>query len=289
MAEVQRTDQEARHDLVAHAQQQRRVEHVVRQAHRGGHRDGVAREQAQLHARQALGDAVAHRRHPAGDLHRGAEAARLVADQRREALIGLVRRQHVVVGGDDADVGRLLGHDADLVRARQRREGVGDVGAAHPVGPARTRSDGTRARQIGLAQRLAAFADAGGDVGDLGFHGVGLAWNGRETFGRLQRNRVTSSNHSPGAHARKRPGAATIAARACASASPRGPADAQGASTMRISTRRASRSVPLPVVLSGLRISTCCSGTPATTSAARTALARCLASSAFIAGSPVES
>ena len=41
---------------------------------------------------------------------------------------------------------------------------------------------------------------------------------------------------------------------------------------MRISTRRASRPVPVPVVLSGLRSITWFSGTPATTSAARTAL-----------------
>ena len=45
------------------------------------------------------------------------QPARLVADQRRVALVGLVRRQHVVVGGDDADVGRALGHDAQLVVA----------------------------------------------------------------------------------------------------------------------------------------------------------------------------
>jgi hypothetical protein len=35
VAEVQRADQQAGHDLVAHAQQQRGVEHVVRQRHGG--------------------------------------------------------------------------------------------------------------------------------------------------------------------------------------------------------------------------------------------------------------
>ena len=51
-------------------------------------------------------------------------ACAFVADQRREALVGLVRRQHVVVGGDDADVRRALGDDAQLVgaaAARRRR------------------------------------------------------------------------------------------------------------------------------------------------------------------------
>jgi hypothetical protein len=75
VAEAQRADQQARHDLVAHAQAQRRVEHVVRQRHRGGHGDHVAREQRQLHAGAALGHAVAHRRHAAGDL-RAAPALR---------------------------------------------------------------------------------------------------------------------------------------------------------------------------------------------------------------------
>ena len=105
---MQRTDQQARHDLVAHAQHQRAVEHVVRQGDRGGHRDHVARIQAQLHARRALRDAVAHGRHAAGDLGRGAEPARLGLDQVRVVLQRRVGRQHVVVGGDDADVGRTL-------------------------------------------------------------------------------------------------------------------------------------------------------------------------------------
>jgi hypothetical protein len=50
VAEVQRADQQARHDLVAHAQVQRGVEHVVRQRDGGRHGDGVAREQRHLHA-----------------------------------------------------------------------------------------------------------------------------------------------------------------------------------------------------------------------------------------------
>ena len=71
-------------------------------------RDHVAREQRQLHAGLALGDAVAHRRHAARDLGRAADRARGVADQRGIGLVGLMRRQHVVVGGDDAEVARAL-------------------------------------------------------------------------------------------------------------------------------------------------------------------------------------
>ena len=70
------------HDLVADAEQQRRVEDVVRERDRRAHRDRVAREQAHLHAGQALRDAVAHRRHAAGDLRGRAERVRRVADDR---------------------------------------------------------------------------------------------------------------------------------------------------------------------------------------------------------------
>jgi len=45
MPETECADQQARHDLVAHAQHHRSVEHLVRQRHGGGQGDGVAREQ----------------------------------------------------------------------------------------------------------------------------------------------------------------------------------------------------------------------------------------------------
>ena len=68
VAEGQRADQQAGHDLVADAEHQRGVEHVVRERDRGRHRDHVAAEERELHAVAALGDAVAHRGHAAGDL-----------------------------------------------------------------------------------------------------------------------------------------------------------------------------------------------------------------------------
>ena len=68
------------------------------------HRDHVAAEQRQVHARLALGDAVAHRRNAARDLRRRADLAREDLHLLGVAAVGLMRRQHVVVGGDDADV-----------------------------------------------------------------------------------------------------------------------------------------------------------------------------------------
>ena len=62
MAEAQRADQQPGHDLVADAEQRDAVEHAVAERDRGRQRDRVAAEQRQLHARLALGHAVAHRR-----------------------------------------------------------------------------------------------------------------------------------------------------------------------------------------------------------------------------------
>jgi len=171
VAEVQRTDQQARHDLVAHAEQQRAVEHVVRERDGGAHRDRVAREQAQLHAGLALRDAVAHCRHTAGHLRGGAEPVGLVADQRRKALVRLVRREHVVVGRDDREVRCPLRDDAQFVGTRQRGERVRHVGAAQPIGAAWSGDHRVDTRQVGRARDRAAFADALGDFDDGLFHG----------------------------------------------------------------------------------------------------------------------
>ena len=160
MPEVQCPDQQARHDLVAHAQQQGSVEHVMRQGHRGGHGDGVAREQAQFHARLALGDAIAHGRNATRHLGRGPQAPRLIADQGRVGLVGLVRRQHVVVGRDHANVGRLLHHDAELVLRRHGRKRMGDIGTAHAVGASGESGHPVKPFQIGRTQRVAALAYA---------------------------------------------------------------------------------------------------------------------------------
>ena len=50
MTKRERAEDQAGHDLVAHAQIQGGVEHLVRQRHRGGKRDHVAGEQGQVHA-----------------------------------------------------------------------------------------------------------------------------------------------------------------------------------------------------------------------------------------------
>ena len=109
MPEGERADDQAGHDLVADAEIDGGVEGLVRERDGGGQRDDIAREQRELHAGLALGDAVAHRRHAARHHGHAAGLARGGADQLGEALIRLVGGEHVVIGGDDGEAGAVAG------------------------------------------------------------------------------------------------------------------------------------------------------------------------------------
>jgi len=173
VAEGQCAHQQAGHDLVAHAQVECGVEHVMTQRDRRGLRDHIARKQRQFHARPALGHAVAHRRHATGDLRRGAEVARDLADDLGVMLERLVCRQHVVVGVDDAEVRRHVGAQAALVGGAARGEGMRQVAAAQARALRAVAMGGVDAVEVGAAQRCAALADAFGDFLDAGVQAHG--------------------------------------------------------------------------------------------------------------------
>ncbi|MNM75596.1 hypothetical protein D3C81_873900 [compost metagenome] len=177
MTERQCADQQAWHDLVAHAQIDGGIEHVMAQADGRGLGNDVAREQRQLHAATALGDAVAHRRHGAGNLRGGADFARGLAHQFRVMLERLVCRQHVVVGGDDAQVGRHITAQPALVGRPAGSEGMRQVAAAQARPERAFTQGGIDARQISRARRSAALADAFSDGVDFRMHGS-MAANG---------------------------------------------------------------------------------------------------------------
>jgi len=132
-SEPKRPDQQPGHDLVAHAEAQRGVEHAMREAHRRGQGDHLTAEQGQLHAGLPLGHAIAHRRHASGNLRRGTDLARRGANHARKALEGLMSREHVVVGGDDADIGPAHLSQGLLVGRVRGGETVGEVGAAEAL------------------------------------------------------------------------------------------------------------------------------------------------------------
>ncbi len=70
--ERQGTDDKTRHDLVADAEIDHRIEGLVRERDGRGQGDHVAGEEGQFHARLALCDPVAHGRHTARHLRRAA-------------------------------------------------------------------------------------------------------------------------------------------------------------------------------------------------------------------------
>ena len=170
VAEAQGADHQPRHDLVAHAQAQGGVEHVVAERHGGGHGDHVAAEQRQLHARLALGDAVAHGRHAAGDLGGGQLVARRLLDDLGEPAQRLVGRQHVVVGGDDADVGLFELAQRNLVLARRGGKTMRQITARQIAAMRPVAARPLDAFQIGRAGVAAAVGDAVGDVADGAVH-----------------------------------------------------------------------------------------------------------------------
>jgi hypothetical protein len=174
MAEGERRHHETRHDLVADAEVERAIEHVVRERDRGGERDHVAREQRQLHAGAALGDAIAHRRHAARELGDPARPAHRLLDQGRETLERLVRREHVVVGRDDCDVRPGIARERLLVVAVAGGKAVREVAAGEPR-PLRAAPPGLAdPLEIGLPRRGAAPRDARRHLGDARMDRHGL-------------------------------------------------------------------------------------------------------------------
>jgi len=159
--------------LSADAEKDGGVEHVVGEPDRCGERDGVAREEGQLHADLALGDAVAHCRHAAGNLGRAAGGARGCADDLGEALVRLVRREHVVVGGDDREVGRHIAAERGLVVHGTAGKAMGEVGAGQAPAMRLLARGGVDAVEILRPAAFAAPADALGHGGDARMKGHG--------------------------------------------------------------------------------------------------------------------
>ncbi|MCY1537169.1 hypothetical protein D9M68_726570 [compost metagenome] len=135
----------------------------MRQRDGRAHGNRIAREQRQLHAGIALRDAIAHRRHAARHLRHRPHRARGFADHAGVALIGLVRRQHVVVRGDDAEVRRMVDAQLQLVVGWQRGEAVRQVGTGQAAQRPQLGLRTLAAREVGGTAGAAAGNDAFGD------------------------------------------------------------------------------------------------------------------------------
>ena len=84
-----------------------------------------------------------------------------------------MRRQHVVVGGDDADIGHDVGAQRRLVVNAAGGEAMREIGAAERAAARSGAPHRVHPRKIGRAGRAAALDDARRHVGDdLMNHGV---------------------------------------------------------------------------------------------------------------------
>lgn len=133
MAEVQRANQQTRHDLVAHTEHQGRIKGVMAQRHGSGHGDRIAAEQAQFHAGHALGHAIAHRWGATCNLCRRTTLAGFVFQNVRVVLKRRMGRQHIVVSRHDGHIGCALCHHTQLVIAGQGGKCVCHIGTAHAL------------------------------------------------------------------------------------------------------------------------------------------------------------
>ena len=180
MSARQRAYHQPRDDFIAHAKQQRAVKHLMRQPNGGAHRNHIARKQRQFHALVALCDAIAHRGRAAGHLRGCAVFLHLVFNPIGKIFKRLVRRHHVVIRANHADIGHIGLLHLDLDGFGHGGITVRQVGAAEPVALHFALFDVLPdARQIRFARGAAALDDAAGDFGEFGVergHGLRLSF-----------------------------------------------------------------------------------------------------------------
>ena len=129
MAEGEAADKQSRHDLVADAEAQGPVEHVVGEGDGGGKGNNIAAKKGEVHAVLALGNAVAHGRYAAGDLGHRAPGAGRGPELLRIGLVGLMGAEHVVVGRHDGQISRVGAGQRVLIGLAAAGHAMGQVAA----------------------------------------------------------------------------------------------------------------------------------------------------------------
>src|SRR5690606_12097921 len=177
VAEGKRSNHQSRNYLVAHAKKGCGIKHVVRQTDGRGHRYHVAREQGQFHAWLALGGTGAHGRNAAGPRGGFCRLLRCLLDEARKGLEWLVRREHVVICGDDAQVWHAIARKRCLFGGGTGGKAVGKVAAGKDGAARRLACRFGDAGEIGFAAGLGALADTVRDDLDVasGCHDTFLA------------------------------------------------------------------------------------------------------------------
>ncbi len=156
-------NQQTGYNFVAHPQAQYAVEHIVGECHAGCHGDHITAEQRQLHAVATLGYTVAHGGDPARELGNRVGVTCGPFDDVRKINVGLVRRQHLVVSGDNTQVGGAVGGQQRLAFVIAGCHGVGDIAAGQPLAAHFLLARGVYLVQVALAAIAAPFMDTIGD------------------------------------------------------------------------------------------------------------------------------
>ena len=126
---TQGSHQHTGHNFVAHTKAERRIKHVMGQRNCGRHGNHITRKQRQIHAGLPLSDPITHRGDTACDLSHRTQPFCCFLDERWIALVRRVRAEHIVVRGDNRDIGHQFICQAILVLARASRHAVGQITA----------------------------------------------------------------------------------------------------------------------------------------------------------------
>ena len=99
------TQKQARYDFIADAKHQAGIKRIMTECNGCGQCNHIAAEQAQLHARPALGNTIAHGRHATRHLRGSAAGTGPCAQFFWVMFIRLMCREHVVICRYHADIG----------------------------------------------------------------------------------------------------------------------------------------------------------------------------------------
>ena len=146
----------------------------MRKRHRRGLRDHIAAEQAELHSGLALRDTIAHRGYATRYLRGATNSPQSTLNLLRVIGIRRVCRQHVVVGGNDADVGATHQLDDRFVVGGTGCQAMSEVAATELTAIHRLGRHGINIPTILLPQHSATSGDILGHAVNVWMHCVSL-------------------------------------------------------------------------------------------------------------------
>ena len=127
MPERQRAQQQSGYNFIANPQHHGGIKHIVRKGYCRALGNNIAAHQAQVHPRVTLSHPITHSRNTTSKLRNTTDFFYCFFNRCRIGLVGLMRRQHIVVGRHNRDIS--FGHTTQirLVFGPTGREAVRQV------------------------------------------------------------------------------------------------------------------------------------------------------------------